>query len=79
MISLDYYLNNKLQHKASLDTLDYSIERIEDGNRLKYILNAKNDIKLKRAYKVYTRKYNDSDVIFANGYQSWTDSHEYTI
>lgn len=79
MISLDYYLNNKLQHKASLDTLDYSIERIEDGNRLKYILSAKNDIKLKRAYKVYTRKYNDSDVIFANGYQSWTDSHEYTI
>jgi len=50
-----------------------------NGNNFKLTLIADEDIYLDSAVVSYDQKYSLNDLIFVNGYQSWTDTFEYRI
>ena len=72
-----YQVNDEI--KIVYDTKeneDFYFDIVEDENHIKYDLHTKKEIKL-ISFKYYIdREYNKSDIIFLNGYQTWTDTKE---
>ena len=48
-------------------------------NRTTVVLKAKKDIKIESAEIKESYTYDPEDLIFVNGYQSWTDTKEFTV
>ena len=70
--------------KGVLFQTDVSNEVVEINvvtkqNRTTVVLKAKKDIKIESAEILEPYTYNTEDLIFVNGYQSWTDTKEFTV
>ena len=70
--------------KGVLFQTDVSNEVVEINvvtkqNRTTVVLRAKKDIKIESAEILEPYTYDPEDLIFVNGYQSWTDTKEFTV
>ena len=63
----------------SLYCNDVSLQITQDGGRFSASLHSSRKIILRELKAVFSCEFSDSDRIFLNGYQSWTDSYEHTI
>ena len=50
MLKIKYKIKNSIKESSTLETSDYKIEKIEEGNRLKYVIVPKNEITLLSAF-----------------------------
>jgi len=76
--SLEYKVSgNKVTAKGD-DTIHYSIKRKVSNDGIKVYLTPKTEIELCNAYLTTHLPYGRFARVFANGYQSWTHSREYT-
>ena len=62
----------------SAKTQHFDLEIKQDGNKLFVAVNPKTEIKIQQFTVKYPYTFNREDKIFVNGYQSWTDSLEYS-
>ena len=79
MFKIKYKIKNLIKESNTLETSDYKIEKIEEGNRVKYVIIPKNEITLLNAFIEIDHKYKSNECIYLNGYQSWTDTREFDI
>ncbi len=79
MLKIKYKIGNLVKESNTLETSDYKIEKIEEGNRVKYVIIPKNEIILLNAFIEIEHKYKKNECIYLNGYQSWTDTREFDI
>jgi len=59
------------------DNASFSFNLVEEGNVIKGVFKAKKDMALSRIWIKEKMDFSDSDLFFANGYQSWTSSCEF--
>ncbi len=85
-LDVSYRCNNEtkvldLEKTHENDDLKISINVSSDrqAQRLKIILEPKVKLELYRFGLIMNTTFNESDRVFLNGYQSWTDSHEHSI
>ena len=71
------YCGKTIQRTMSSDE-NFELKFENKDNQVKVILNAKNEIKVKKFALRIPYKFYNNERIFVNGYQSWTDSREYT-
>ncbi len=76
-------LNSKvLIGKATISQNDFdgryfSLELKEDDKSIKGVITAKCDLTFKSFFLEAEKDFDDNDLFYANGYQSWTTSREY--
>ena len=75
---LIYKIDGKRKVADGLDCEDYSVQCTTDGDTLRYVLTPRRPIELVDAYLSSRYNYRTGARVFANGYQSWTTSREYT-
>lgn len=56
----------------------FDVKDIGEGDAVKIVINAKEAVQIEFAELIYNRHYDGLDRFYANGYQSWTTSREYT-
>ncbi len=74
-----FYLKNNRKYVAKANNADveFNIRVVE--NRTTIVAKALNDITLVKADDIVPFNVNFKDLYFLNGYQSWTDTKEYTL
>lgn len=80
--SFTYELDGKLTTINKSDEivdLSFSAEKYGVGTRVKMVVNPKKKITLRKAIISKKQFFDDSDCIFVNGYQSWTDTKEFLV
>ena len=73
-----YYTASGENKSATSSNDDVELSLAEEGSRYTLTLRAKKDIKLLRFEKSLPFSPDNSDLLFFNGYQSWTDTKELT-
>ena len=77
-MKLTYSIKGVLfQTDVSNDVVE--IHEATKKNRTTVVLKAKKDIKIESAEIKESYTYDPEDLIFVNGYQSWTDTKEFTV
>lgn len=74
-----YELNGKIYTANSSGDENCTLETVCENGRLKIYLCPNKSIKVKRFAISLKYDFSDADAVYANGYQSWTDSREYKI
>ena len=74
---IDIIKDNKEYQITSIDSDLINLDYIKNGNNEKLILKTDSDIKINKVLVTIPFKYDKKDLIFVNGYQSWTDSFLY--
>lgn len=81
----------RLNGKCNEENIDYSCIKAgyeddvfciaDDGgdNGVKIVIDAKVEVEIEEAQLIYMRRYQPLDRFYANGFQSWTTSREYTV
>ncbi len=72
-----YKVNNAVK-TATADNEDFDFEIIDDKNHLKIVLFPKHPVEILNFSAKQPYKFESDTRFFANGYQSWTDSREFT-
>ena len=73
------YLVNGLEKRTSeRDNEDFTLNVTRDGERFRAVLTAKRPLTLVTVSFKKTYQYRKDDQIFLNGYQSWTDTREFS-
>jgi alpha-galactosidase len=72
------YLANGSYKTASGDNDDFTLDVQQNEGGLKVILNPNTDIKINRFFATRNYAFADDAKFFANGFQSWTDSREFS-
>ena len=74
------YLTKKVKSLNSFNG-DENVQFIykENGNRISLKVKAKEDIKIMTCFFCINYKYDKENLLFANGYNSWTFTKEYTL
>ena len=75
---LEYKKGDKYFVSNKIDCDDYSISSTYEKNILKLTIIPKHKIELIKSSLEYDFQFADDAKVFANGYQSWTVSREYT-
>ena len=78
-IAIDYLLDRKPVHLGAEENEDVAVGIAEHGERRVVILYAKKDITLRDASISIPYRYELSDRLYLNGYQSWTDTREFGL
>jgi alpha-galactosidase len=73
-----YKIDNTVK-TATDNNDDFNFDINESNSSLKVILLPKKPISILNFYVEQKYKFNDKSKFFANGFQSWTDTKEYTI
>ena len=73
------YIKSGKIYKTSESNHDLAISTIDDEGRYTIKVKAKNSLTLVSVTKSIPFHVNFKDRYFLNGYQSWTDSHEYKL
>lgn len=76
---LKYEADGKRFTADSVCTEHFSLKIENKDNKLNVVIEPKTEIKITEFTVKYPYHFKDDDRIFVNGYQSWTDSFEYTI
>lgn len=74
---ITYKTNGKTKSSSMTVNDDYEIHTQQDAEALKMTLVPKTKIEIEAFSLAFSYRYKQSDRIFVNGYQSWTDSREY--
>ena len=77
-VRIIYEVNGEVFKASSLETEHFIIKTQNDNNSFSAYINAFVPLKIKDFSIKTPYKYSPSDKIFVNGYQSWTDSLEYS-
>lgn len=75
---LEYEADGKSFIAKSVNTEHFSLNIKNSDNKLNVSIDPKTEIKITEFTVKYPYKFKADDRIFVNGYQSWTDSYEYT-
>ena len=73
------YLKNGKTHNTTESNSDLEVSVLDQDHRYTVNVIAKNDVTLVSVNNVIPFHVNFRDLYFLNGYQSWTDSHEYSL
>ena len=73
------YIKSGKTYKTSESNHDLAISTVDDEGRYTIKVKAKNNLTLVSVTKSIPFHVNFKDRYFLNGYQSWTDSHEYKL
>ena len=76
-ISIEYFLNGTRFRTGSDGDKNVAVRILEQGDRTLVTLCAQNDITLENACISLPYRYELSDRLYLNGYQSWTDTREF--
>ena len=79
LIRIVYEVNGEIFKASSLETEHFSIITQNDNNSFSAYINAFVPLKIKDFSIRLAYEFSSEDKIFVNGYQSWTDSLEYSI
>ena len=74
-----YYYKNGKKYCTKTSNKDVEIDVRPVNNRITTRIKALNDITLVKADDIIPFNVNFKDLYFLNGYQSWTDTKEYTL
>ena len=77
-LSAKVKLGNAIVSHSEYDNRDFSFELTEKKGFIKGVLKAKKDLVMKELEIEALRDYEKDELFFANGYQSWTTSREYS-
>ena len=77
-MKLTYSIKGVLFHTEDSDDA-VVISETKNNNRTTVVLKAKKDIKIESAEICMEYSYQSNDLVFVNGYQSWTDTKEFTV
>ena len=77
-IRIIYEVNGEIFKAGTLETEHFIIETQNDGNSFTAYINAFVPLKIKNFSIRLAYEFSSDDKIFVNGYQSWTDSLEYS-
>ena len=72
------YISGGLDHDIVSSDENMEITAAESGSRKTVTIKAIKDMTLKRARIPLGASFDEDDLIFANGYQSWTETEEFT-
>lgn len=75
---LEYEADGKLFTASSAFTDHFSLKIDNTDNKLNIVIDPKTEIKITEFTVKYPYHFKEDDRIYVNGYQSWTDSLEYT-
>ena len=75
--SFDYIADGRIK-SASGDNDDFTLDVHSSENGLKIVLNPKTDIRIKKFFVTKDYAFSETSKFFANGFQSWTDTKEFT-
>lgn len=78
-MELTYLKNNRRIITDSDENEDFSLQILKNGNRVKITIHPKTEITLKQARIVLPYCYQEDDLIYLNGFQSWTDTREFSV
>lgn len=73
-MNITYKVDNVLRTTDLYDNDDFSMEAVERGGLLKATLTAKKEMTLVSVERRIKHAFGKNDLIFANGYQSWTET-----
>lgn len=77
-MKLEYSIKGVIfKTEESNDALDIIVST--NKNRTTVVLKARKEIKIESAQIVEKYEYKMEDLVFVNGYQSWTDTKEFTV
>lgn len=76
-LSLTYTLDG-VTKKTSESVHDLEIKQVKTDNRLTVTINAHKPLEIKEAVLSAEYPFKANDCFFANGFQSWTDTREFT-
>lgn len=76
---ITYVCGNKKHSFKGTKSQHLNLQVKQNGEQLSVSIDAKESLEIKSFKIVIPFKYEDNYRVFANGYQSWTDSKEYTI
>lgn len=79
LIRIVYEVNGEIFKASSLETEHFIIKTQNDNNSFSAYINAFVRLKIKDFSIRLAYEFSSEDKIFVNGYQSWTDSLEYSI
>lgn len=74
-----YVCGGKKHSFTGTQSPDLALRVTADGEQVSVSVNAMKSLEIKKFKMTIPFKYKENHRIFANGYQSWTDSKEYTI
>ena len=74
-----HYTISEKSKSATQSNEDFELSEKKENNRLIVILRAKRDIRLTHFTQSIHFSPNKDDLYFLNGYQSWTDTKEFTF
>lgn len=74
---LEYSVNGTIRSTEKTND-DVTITCTKEGNRSVAVAVANEEITLESCVETFSREYKKTDRFFVNGYQSWTDSFEYS-
>ena len=75
--SFNYIADGRIK-TASGDNDDFSLDIQQSESGLKVVLNPNTDIRIERFFATRDYDFTDDAKFFANGFQSWTDSREFS-
>lgn len=73
---IKYSVNGNVYESEKTENEHYSLVFVEDGNRIKCVLNPKTPMELAEFYAYADKKQEKNEKFFSNGYQSWTTCYE---
>ena len=78
-MQISYNKDNQSFISEADENDDYKITSITDQNRTTIKILPKHPLVLKSAHITLRHAYAKDDLIYLNGFQSWTDSREFRI
>ncbi len=79
MLKIKYSVNGLVKEGGREENEDYKIEELLQDNRRKIDIIPKKEIVLLEAYIDINHHYLKNECLYLNGYQSWTDTREFSI
>lgn len=79
MTELTFYADGNRYSTTSGDNEFYTLTETVKGDRTTVVLTTKRPIMLEKARRLVPYTYSKKDRILVNGYQSWTDTREYSV
>ncbi len=77
-IKSQYYIGKVLVQQNELEGRGFSFKLDVTDKHIKGVLTAKSDITMQSLYMETEKDFDDDDLFFANGYQAWTTSREFS-
>ncbi len=74
----EFKLDDAIISCNNLENDGFDFHYVEKKNSIKGVLVAKRDIEMKKLVVTYEKDFGDDDLFYANGYQAWTTSREFS-